>query len=81
MNAERKILEIWRDELVEAKKDERIQALTDVSGILAWLTMNPPLSREKLAEYVLIEFERAIPCDCKVLKEKINFYRKTLQQQ
>jgi hypothetical protein len=81
MSAEQKILEIWRNELVEARKDERRQALADVSGILTWLTMNPLLSREKLIEYVLAEFEKATPYDCRDIKTKIDFYRKTLRQQ
>ena len=58
--AEDIIIEAFRKDREDHGKATYEQALIDVSGILSWLTTQPEIPREKLAEYVISEFDKAI---------------------
>jgi hypothetical protein len=78
--AETALLEIFRAETQEVKENERECALNAVSGVLCWLTIEPPMSCEKLIESCLAEFERANKYKSKQIDQTINYYRKVSKQ-
>lgn len=74
--AEQNILTALRAEIQEVREEERSLTLHGVQNMLCWLSIDPPMSREKLMETCLAEFERANRYDSKSVNEVINHYRK-----
>lgn len=81
-NHEMALTETLRSAIYETQTAEREQALVEVTGILGWLTASPKIPTEKLAEYVLAEFERAagkLP-ETSFFHKRIEEYREILKR-
>ena len=76
--AETTILEALRAEIQEVRENERESALSAVSGVLCWLTMEPHPSHEKLMEWCLAELENANKYKSKQISQTIEFYKKVI---
>lgn len=61
---EEEIVKIIREERDKERHEIYSAALVQVSGIMSWLTTNPPYSHEDLLKYVLAEFKKAATGNC-----------------
>jgi hypothetical protein len=73
----RAVAQVIDKEINDVRQEERLQAITDVSGVLTWLHTEPPPTIEQLREWTLLEFARASArCDAgSGIRKQIFHYR------